>query len=91
MERDGVFFSLGTLEPTFLEHRNANWTNQTRLSSRRKREAREGHERSQYAQKVTGLKAKIYNKKRHTEKIEMKKKWGCSVLRSPIAAFRANS
>ncbi|KAI9028437.1 ribosomal protein S8e/ribosomal biogenesis NSA2 [Hyaloraphidium curvatum] len=41
---------------------------------KRKREAREGHERSEYAQKVRGLKAKIYNKKRHTEKVEMRKK-----------------
>jgi ribosome biogenesis protein NSA2 len=39
----------------------------------RKREAREVHERSAKAQKLHGLKAKLYNKKRHTEKIQMKK------------------
>lgn len=31
------------------------------------------HQRSAYAQKVHGLKAKMYNKKRHSEKIQMKK------------------
>jgi len=40
---------------------------------KRKKEAREVHERSQYAQKVHGLKAKLYHKKRHAEKIQMKK------------------
>ncbi|OZJ06742.1 Ribosome biogenesis protein NSA2 [Bifiguratus adelaidae] len=40
---------------------------------KRKREAREVHKNSQYAQKVHGLKAKMYNKKRHSEKIQMKK------------------
>lgn len=40
---------------------------------RRKREAREVHKNSQYAQKVIGLKAKLLNKKRHSEKIQMKK------------------
>lgn len=39
----------------------------------RKREARLVHKRSAYAQKVTGLRAKLYNKKRHAEKIEVKK------------------
>lgn len=41
---------------------------------KRKREAREPHKTSQYAQKVHGLKAKIYNQQRHAEKIEMRKK-----------------
>jgi hypothetical protein len=41
--------------------------------NRRKREAREAHKSSQFAQKVTGLRAKMYNKKRHSEKIQMKK------------------
>lgn len=41
--------------------------------NRRKREAREVHKNSQYAQKVIGLKAKMLNKKRHSEKIQMKK------------------
>ncbi|CAO3667900.1 unnamed protein product [Umbelopsis vinacea] len=40
---------------------------------KRKREAREVHKNSQYAQKVIGLKAKLLNKKRHSEKIQMKK------------------
>ncbi|KAJ9088772.1 Ribosome biogenesis protein [Entomophthora muscae] len=39
----------------------------------RKREARKVHKDSIYAQKVHGLKAKLYNKKRHAEKIQMKK------------------
>jgi len=39
-----------------------------------KKEARLVHKRSQFAQKVTGLRAKLYHKKRHAEKIEMKKK-----------------
>lgn len=40
---------------------------------RRKREARKAHERSAFAQKVKGLRAKMYNKKRFQEKAEMKK------------------
>ncbi|KAL6067846.1 Ribosome biogenesis protein [Balamuthia mandrillaris] len=40
----------------------------------RKREAREAHKRSQFAQKVHGLRAKLYHQKRHAEKVEMKKK-----------------
>jgi len=40
----------------------------------RKKEGRQVHERSAFAQKVSGLKAKLYHKKRHSEKIEMKKK-----------------
>jgi len=39
----------------------------------RKREAREAHKKSAFAQKVHGFKAKLYNKKRHAEKIQMKK------------------
>ena len=39
----------------------------------RKKKAREVHERSEYAQKVHGLKAKLYHKKRHSEKVQMKK------------------
>lgn len=35
--------------------------------------AREVHHQSQTAQKLHGLKAKLYNKKRHAEKIQMKK------------------
>ena len=39
----------------------------------RKRTARAVHKNSAVAQKLHGLKAKLHNKKRHTEKIEMKK------------------
>eukprot|EP01027_Heterolobosea_sp_BB2_P025786 GEZU01039575.1.p1 GENE.GEZU01039575.1~~GEZU01039575.1.p1 ORF type:complete len:261 (+),score=64.97 GEZU01039575.1:127-909(+) len=39
----------------------------------RKKKAREAHERSRFAQKVTGLRAKLYNKKRYAEKAEMRK------------------
>lgn len=41
---------------------------------KRKKEAREPHERSKKAQKLTKLKAKLYNKQRRNEKIQMKKK-----------------
>eukprot|EP01134_Creolimax_fragrantissima_P000157 CFRG0157T1 len=40
---------------------------------KRKREARSVHEQSAKAQKLFGLKAKLYNKKRHSEKVQMKK------------------
>ncbi len=40
---------------------------------KRKREAREVHKRSKYAQNVIGLKAKLFAKKRHAEKATMKK------------------
>jgi len=40
----------------------------------RKKEARMVHSRSAYAKKVTGLRAKLYHKKRHAEKVAMKKK-----------------
>jgi ribosome biogenesis protein NSA2 len=40
---------------------------------KRKKEARENHKRSQYAQKVHGLKAKLYSQARYKEKIAMKK------------------
>ena len=42
-------------------------------AARRKKEARVVHRRSQYAQKVKGLRAKLFNKKRFQEKAEMKK------------------
>lgn len=44
-----------------------NWCN------RRKRIAREGHKQSKDAKKLHGLRAKLYAKKRHAEKIQMKK------------------
>ncbi|VDL64497.1 unnamed protein product [Hymenolepis diminuta] len=40
---------------------------------KRKREAREPHERAQKARKLRGLKAKIANKERFKEKVQMKK------------------
>ncbi|XP_068104638.1 ribosome biogenesis protein NSA2 homolog [Hyperolius riggenbachi] len=40
---------------------------------KRKKESREAHERSQKAKKLIGLKAKLYHKQRHAEKIQMKK------------------
>eukprot|EP01083_Nonionella_stella_P160925 526516_1 len=40
---------------------------------KRKREAREHHTRSQQAQKMRGIKAKLHNKARYSEKAEMKK------------------
>lgn len=39
----------------------------------RKKTAREGHKASENAQKLTGLRAKLYAQKRHKEKIQMKK------------------
>uniref|UniRef100_A0A2K6TEJ8 NSA2 ribosome biogenesis factor n=1 Tax=Saimiri boliviensis boliviensis TaxID=39432 RepID=A0A2K6TEJ8_SAIBB len=40
---------------------------------KRKKESRETHERSKKAKKMIGLKAKLYHKQRHAEKIQMKK------------------
>lgn len=40
---------------------------------KRKRIAREGHNESKKAQNYTGLRAKLYQQKRHKEKIQMKK------------------
>ena len=40
---------------------------------KRKKEAREPHKRSAVAKKLIGLKAKLYAKKRHAEKVTMKK------------------
>ncbi|GMT28850.1 hypothetical protein PFISCL1PPCAC_20147, partial [Pristionchus fissidentatus] len=39
----------------------------------RKRQAREGHDRSAKAKKMRGIKAKLYHKKRYSEKVEMRK------------------
>lgn len=41
--------------------------------TRRKRLAREPHKRAEYAKKVHGIKAKLYNKRRRSEKIAIKK------------------
>ena len=51
--------------------------------NRRKKEAREAHRRSKFAQRVHGLRAKLHNQKRFKEKVEMKKTcvqhrwWSC--------------
>jgi len=39
----------------------------------RKKEARSKHKRAEYESKIHGLRAKLYHKKRHHEKIQMKK------------------
>ena len=51
---------------------------------RRKKEAREAHRRSQFAQRVHGLRAKLYNQKRFKEKVAMKK----TCVRCPRARSR---
>jgi len=43
------------------------------FEKQRKKEARKPHEMAEKARKLTGLKAKLYNKKRFTEKVQMKK------------------
>lgn len=40
---------------------------------KRKKEGRKPHEMAEKAKKLRGIKAKLYNKKRHSEKIQMKK------------------
>ncbi|KAL3493659.1 ribosomal protein S8e/ribosomal biogenesis NSA2 [Aspergillus germanicus] len=40
----------------------------------RKREAREAHKQSKHAQNLRGLRAKLYQQKRHAEKIQMRKR-----------------
>lgn len=40
---------------------------------RRKKEARQAHTRALYAQRIHGLRAKLYNKQRFQEKAEMRK------------------
>lgn len=48
-------------------------THTQRKTRRRKKEAREAHRRSKFAQKVHGLRAKLYNAKRYKEKAQMRK------------------
>jgi hypothetical protein len=43
------------------------------IAHRRKKEAREVHKRSEFAQKVHGIRAKLYQKKRFKEKATMRK------------------
>ena len=49
------------------------WLRRCVLTNRRKKEAREAHRSSKVAQSLIGLKAKLHNRKRHVEKIQMKK------------------
>lgn len=59
----------------------------THVHHRRKKEARQAHEQSAKAQKLHGLKAKLYNKKRHAEKVQMKKTY-VSVSNPPMRTLR---
>lgn len=43
------------------------------FEKKRKKEGREVHTRAEQAKKLHGLRAKLYNKKRHAEKVQMKK------------------
>lgn len=54
------------------------------LCRRRKREARDKHRNSQFAKNVRGIKAKLYNKKRYTEKAEMRKTYVRSTSNSVV-------
>lgn len=55
-------------------HRKRHGYQLNRLERQRKKEGRAAHDRSKKAKKLIGLKAKLYNKQRRKEKIEMKKK-----------------
>lgn len=44
------------------------------FEKKRKKESREPHTRSEHIRKLHGLKAKLYNRKRYSEKIQMKKR-----------------
>jgi len=50
---------------------------------RRKKEAREVHKRSRFAQKVHGLRAKLYNAKRYKEKAIMRKTYVVMIICPP--------
>lgn len=54
-------------------HRKRHGVRLDAAEKKRKKEAREVHRRSQFAQKVHGLRAKLYNQKRFKEKAAMKK------------------
>jgi len=54
-------------------HRKRHGVRMDAAERARKKEAREAHRRSQFAQKVHGLRAKLHNQKRFKEKAAMKK------------------
>lgn len=54
-------------------HRKRNGYRFDHFERKRKKEAREVHKRSKFAQKVLGLKSKLYTKRRHAEKASMRK------------------
>jgi len=56
------------------EHRRRYGYRLDHFEKLRKKEARLAHKRSAFSQKVHGLRAKLFHKKRHAEKIVMKKK-----------------
>jgi len=55
------------------EHRRRFGYRLDHFERQRKKEARSVHRQSQFAQKIRGLRAKLYHQKRHSEKIQMKK------------------
>ncbi|OCK77905.1 ribosomal protein S8e [Lepidopterella palustris CBS 459.81] len=57
----------------------------------RKREAREGHKQSKQAQNFRGLRAKLYQQKRHKEKIQLKKTLRQHEERNVKSAEKADS
>ncbi|XP_010851909.1 PREDICTED: ribosome biogenesis protein NSA2 homolog [Bison bison bison] len=65
---------LGTPQNEYIElHRKRYGYRLDYHEKKRKKEGREAHERSKKAKKMIGLKAKLYHKQRHAEKIQMKK------------------
>jgi len=55
------------------EHRRRHGFRYDHNERMRKKEARQAHQRAKFAQKIHGLRAKLYNKKRYKEKAAMKK------------------
>eukprot|EP01088_Endostelium_zonatum_P017124 TRINITY_DN4900_c0_g1_i1.p1 TRINITY_DN4900_c0_g1~~TRINITY_DN4900_c0_g1_i1.p1 ORF type:complete len:285 (-),score=80.74 TRINITY_DN4900_c0_g1_i1:35-817(-) len=56
------------------------------FEKKRKKEARSVHKKAAYAQSVHGLRAKLYHKKRHAEKVKMKKQLLMHQQRSNLQA-----
>jgi len=55
------------------EHRKKYGRRMDHEERTRKKEARSAHKRAEFESKVHGLRAKLYHKKRHAEKVQMKK------------------